>query len=96
MSVLGARAGIILWTSLHGHKAHKSLFGSVVLQTGILQVSQEARNFTLQRKGNCHFYALTVFTLDSSGSGKDNEDGFWNDKYDNRAPEQISTERGHR
>lgn len=63
-----------------------SLFGSVVLQTGILQVSEEARNFTLQRKENCHFYVLTVLTLDSSGNGKDNKDGFWNNKCDNRAP----------
>lgn len=76
---------------MHEQKASKSLLGSpLVPQTGILQVSQEARNSILQRKGDCHYSVLTATTLDSQDVAKVKEDALGNNKYDNRAPDKIS------
>ena len=81
---------------IHEQKAPKSLLGSsLVLQAGILQVSQEARNCTLQRKGDCHYSVLPATTLDSQDVAKVKEDALGNNKYDNRAPGKISTECWH-
>lgn len=97
VSVFVALADIILWTSLHGHKAHKSLSSALWYFRQAFSKSLRKPGISLCKgKETCHFYVLTVLTLDSSGSGKDNKDGLWNNKCDNRAPEQISTESGHR
>ena len=81
---------------IHEQKAPKSLLGSpLVPQAGILQVSQEARNSILQRKGDCHYSVLTATTLDSQDVAKVKEDALGNNKYDNRAPDKISTECWH-
>ena len=81
---------------IHEQKAPKSLLGSpLVPQAGILQVSQEARNSILQRKGDCHYSVLTATTLDSQDVAKVKEDALGNNKYDNRAPGKISTECWH-
>ena len=81
---------------IHEQKAPKSLLGSsLVLQAGILQVSQEARNSILQRKGDCHYSVLTATILDSQDVAKVKQDALGNNKYDNRAPGKISTECWH-
>ena len=81
---------------IHEQKAPKSLLGSpLVPQAGILQVSQEARNSILQRKGDCHYSVLPATTLDSQDVAKVKEDALGNNKYDNRAPGKISTECWH-
>ena len=80
---------------IHEQKAPKSLLGSLVPQAGILQVSQEARNSILQRKGDCHYSVLAASTLDSQDVAKVKEDALGNNKYENRAPGKISTECWH-
>ena len=66
---------------IHEQKAPKSLLGSpLVPQAGILQVSQEARNSILQRKGDCHYSVLTATILDSQDVAKVKEDALGNNK----------------
>lgn len=81
---------------MHEQRAPKSLLGSpLVPQAGILQVSQEAGNSMLQTKGDCHYSVLTATTLDSQDVAEVKEDALGNNKYDNRAPDKISTECCH-
>lgn len=60
----GTSRDIIPWTQ--GSPLPLLGFLAIVL-TGFRHVFQEVRNSTLQRKGNCQFYVLTVITPDSSG-----------------------------
>ena len=90
-AVVGALPG----TSFMNKKLPNLLGSPLVPQAGILQVSQEARNSILQRKGDCHYSVLPATTLDSQDVAKVKEDALGNNKYDNRAPGKISTECWH-